>query len=150
VNRSFPSFHWIYWVGPITGTILAVIVFKLVKALEYETAHGEDDEVDSGAHQPYTEFKGRLRAEQRSDSILPVSGTPRTTTMEKESIVQKAAFPVPTIVSPANEPAEEKKWETKKEDVKGDPKDEKKIEKRKDENKEEKREEQVLPDCYAD
>ncbi|KAH8654143.1 aquaporin-like protein, partial [Tricladium varicosporioides] len=44
VNRSFTSYHWIYWVGPIAGTCLAVILYKLVKALEYETAHGEEPE----------------------------------------------------------------------------------------------------------
>ncbi|KAI1006797.1 hypothetical protein K3495_g1419 [Podosphaera aphanis] len=29
---------WIYWVGPIAGVFIAVLLFKLVKALEYETA----------------------------------------------------------------------------------------------------------------
>jgi aquaporin related protein len=42
VNRSFTSYHWIYWVGPIAGTVLAVLLFKLVKALEYETVNGEE------------------------------------------------------------------------------------------------------------
>ena len=44
VNRSFTSYHWIYWVGPISGVILAVLIFKLVKALEYETCNGEEKE----------------------------------------------------------------------------------------------------------
>jgi hypothetical protein len=44
VNRSFTSYHWIYWVGPILGVVLAVLIFKLVKALEYETCNGEEKE----------------------------------------------------------------------------------------------------------
>jgi aquaporin related protein len=42
VNNEFTSYHWIYWVGPIAGTILAVLIFKLVKALEYETLTKEE------------------------------------------------------------------------------------------------------------
>lgn len=42
VNRSFPAYLWIYFVGPIAGVILAVLVYKLVKALEYETAQDQD------------------------------------------------------------------------------------------------------------
>ncbi|KAE9364590.1 aquaporin-like protein, partial [Stipitochalara longipes BDJ] len=37
VNLDFPEYLWIYFVGPISGVILAVLVFKLVVALEYET-----------------------------------------------------------------------------------------------------------------
>jgi hypothetical protein len=44
VNHSFTSYHWIYWVGPISGVVLAVLIFKLVKALEYETCNGEEKE----------------------------------------------------------------------------------------------------------
>jgi aquaporin related protein len=35
---DFPEYLWIYFVGPIAGVILTVLVYKLVTALEYETA----------------------------------------------------------------------------------------------------------------
>jgi aquaporin related protein len=28
VNGSFPSYHWIYWIGPILGALLAVIAYR--------------------------------------------------------------------------------------------------------------------------
>lgn len=43
VTKTFGSDHWVYWVGPIAGTILAVILFKIIKALEYQTVNGESD-----------------------------------------------------------------------------------------------------------
>ena len=43
VLRSFASYHWIYWVGPILGTLLACGFYKFIKALEYETANPGQD-----------------------------------------------------------------------------------------------------------
>ena len=36
---EFPSEHWIYWVGPALGSLLAVGFYRFVKMLEYETAN---------------------------------------------------------------------------------------------------------------
>lgn len=41
IIRSFEDTHWIYWVGPFAGSILATLMFKLIKALEYTTVNGE-------------------------------------------------------------------------------------------------------------
>jgi aquaporin related protein len=39
VHRKFDGYHWIYWLGPLLGAIFAVIFYRLIKALEYETAN---------------------------------------------------------------------------------------------------------------
>ncbi|KAI8937974.1 hypothetical protein NX059_005654 [Plenodomus lindquistii] len=39
VLHSFDSYHWIYWIGPLLGAILAVVFYRLIKVLEYETAN---------------------------------------------------------------------------------------------------------------
>lgn len=41
----FDQEHWIYWVGPAVGAILAVVFYKFIKILEYEVANpGQDDD----------------------------------------------------------------------------------------------------------
>jgi aquaporin related protein len=39
VTHTFASYHWIYWVGPILGSLLASAFYMFVKALEYETVN---------------------------------------------------------------------------------------------------------------
>lgn len=39
VLHTFDGYHWIYWVGPALGALLAVGLYRLIKALEYETAN---------------------------------------------------------------------------------------------------------------
>ncbi|KXS95082.1 hypothetical protein AC578_9581 [Pseudocercospora eumusae] len=41
--RSFPGYHWLYWVGPALGALLAVGFYRFVKILEYETANPGQD-----------------------------------------------------------------------------------------------------------
>lgn len=47
----FPHYHWIYWVGPGLGSLLAVALYRFLKLLEYETANpGQDfDEKEAEA-----------------------------------------------------------------------------------------------------
>ncbi|KAF4974540.1 hypothetical protein FZEAL_8564 [Fusarium zealandicum] len=50
-GTSFPDYHWIYWIGPALGAVLAALYYRLVKHLHYEEANPgqdsprEDDEV---------------------------------------------------------------------------------------------------------
>lgn len=43
VDTQFAGYHWIYWVGPILGSIVAAGFYKFIKALEYETANPGQD-----------------------------------------------------------------------------------------------------------
>ncbi|KAK0277891.1 hypothetical protein LTR35_009727 [Friedmanniomyces endolithicus] len=44
VTGKFDSEHWIYWVGPAAGAIVAVAFYKFIKILEYEMANPGQDE----------------------------------------------------------------------------------------------------------
>jgi len=39
VLGTFARTHWIYWIGPFLGAILAVLFYRFIKMLEYETAN---------------------------------------------------------------------------------------------------------------
>ena len=43
VLHSFPGYHWIYWLGPFLGSLLAVLFYRLIKVLEFETANPGQD-----------------------------------------------------------------------------------------------------------
>ena len=43
VVLSFPSYHWIYWIGPLAGAGLAAALYKLIKSLEYESANPDPE-----------------------------------------------------------------------------------------------------------
>nr|POE93374.1 aquaporin-1 [Quercus suber] len=52
VNHNFHGYHWIYWVGPILGSIVAAGFYKFIKVLEYETANPDQDATDAAeAHE---------------------------------------------------------------------------------------------------
>ncbi|KAI0491034.1 aquaporin-like protein [Xylaria cf. heliscus] len=42
---SFPTYHWIYFIGPILGALVASGFYKFIKLVEYETVNpGQDDD----------------------------------------------------------------------------------------------------------
>jgi len=45
VQKSFPTYHWIYWLGPLLGAALATAFYKLLLVLQYEKANpGQDND----------------------------------------------------------------------------------------------------------
>lgn len=42
--RSFPNYHWIYWIGPMLGAMMSAALWKILRFLDYETCNpGQDD-----------------------------------------------------------------------------------------------------------
>ncbi|SGZ53313.1 CIC11C00000003507 [Sungouiella intermedia] len=41
--KSFPNYHWIYWVGPFLGSAIAFGIWKVFKLLNYETCNPGQD-----------------------------------------------------------------------------------------------------------
>ncbi|KAF3037576.1 hypothetical protein E8E11_002003 [Didymella keratinophila] len=56
VTRNFPGYHYIYWFGPLMGTLLAFGVYKIIKMVEYQTVNpGQDfDDHEDALFKPPT------------------------------------------------------------------------------------------------
>lgn len=42
-GRSFPGYHWIYWLGPFLGALIAAMYYRFVKWAHYEEANPGQD-----------------------------------------------------------------------------------------------------------
>ena len=54
VTHNFPGYHYIYWFGPLMGTLLAFGMYRIVKLVEYQTVNpGQDfDDHEAALFQP--------------------------------------------------------------------------------------------------
>ncbi|KAI0852088.1 aquaporin-like protein [Daldinia vernicosa] len=52
VIGSFYNYHWIYWIGPIPGSLLASSFYIFIKALEYETVNSQQDDNNEAHTEP--------------------------------------------------------------------------------------------------
>ncbi|KAF1936533.1 aquaporin-like protein [Clathrospora elynae] len=53
ITGVWPGHHWIYWLGPLLGAVLAVVFYRLMKTLEYESANpGADHDGLEKIHGP--------------------------------------------------------------------------------------------------
>lgn len=43
INRSFPEYHWIYWVGPLLGSLLASGFYGLLVIVRWQNINPNQD-----------------------------------------------------------------------------------------------------------
>lgn len=46
VTHVWPGYHWIYWVGPFLGALIAAGYYRFVKLWDYESANPGQDRAD--------------------------------------------------------------------------------------------------------
>jgi len=62
--------HWIYWVGPGAGAVLAVGFYRFIKILEYEMANpGQDKASEEEAAQEAEDLEGRRQGTPRKETV---------------------------------------------------------------------------------
>ncbi|KAF7918491.1 uncharacterized protein EAE98_009734 [Botrytis deweyae] len=64
VIGGFRGYHWIYWLGPFMGAVLAAGFYKVIKHLNYEQVNGEQD-LSAEEIQLRDEKKARKKEERR-------------------------------------------------------------------------------------
>ena len=47
VVTEFVGYHWIYWLGPVLGSLLSYVVYAALKWLEYQSANPNQDADDA-------------------------------------------------------------------------------------------------------
>ncbi|KAJ4992658.1 MIP family channel protein [Stagonosporopsis vannaccii] len=70
-TKRFDRYHWIYWVGPLLGALLAVLLYRLLKLLEYETAIPDAD--GDGRQEVF--YRNGASIDQDTNSIAHGHGT---------------------------------------------------------------------------
>lgn len=116
VLGTFNSYHWIYWVGPVLGSLLATGFYLFVKALEYETVNPEADtdghsrwtfdpmtgierKVTHDRHRMASMSQGRSSQTAHSHDEAPRMGSPKTGDVFQDSSNLEAGRSLPGTVA---------------------------------------------------
>jgi len=73
-TRNFPGYHYIYWFGPLMGTLLAWGMYKIVKSVEYQTVNpGQDfDDHEAAIFDPPDNPESKEQVERPNVAAIAV------------------------------------------------------------------------------
>jgi aquaporin related protein len=74
ITGSFDTEHWIYWVGPAIGSLIAVCFYWFIKTLEYEMANPGADGDDLNDPTKNPEKRAEIQASKPVPSAAFGSG----------------------------------------------------------------------------
>ncbi|KAH6861974.1 aquaporin-like protein [Alternaria alternata] len=60
IQGSFPHYHWIYWVGPGLGALLATAFYHLIRKLEYWTVNPNVDDYETKVGETIRDVASRV------------------------------------------------------------------------------------------
>lgn len=75
---GFTSYHWIYWIGPILGALLAFVVYSVLKFLDYKTANPGQDMDNTNKANTLAAPDAAISSIATSEANLIASPRPRT------------------------------------------------------------------------
>jgi aquaporin related protein len=66
ITGSWPYYHWIYWIGPGLGALLATGFYLLIRQLEYWTVNPDVDEYETKLGENIREVKERVASQDNA------------------------------------------------------------------------------------
>ncbi|RAR01164.1 DNA mismatch repair protein MutS [Stemphylium lycopersici] len=106
VTGVWPGHHWIYWVGPLLGALLAVAFYKLMKLLDYATANPGADSDGLELYHSHSADRSQTRYDTAQTNYHATDGTgeqdsamPLQTSTRQPNMSQTQAMP--SLVRPA-------------------------------------------------
>jgi len=87
VTKTFPHYHYIYWAGPLMGTLLAWGMYKIVKSVEYETVNpGQDfDDHEAALFHPPSNASNKEQVERPNPALYAAERALRQASGDSQS-----------------------------------------------------------------
>ncbi|KAF2642384.1 aquaporin-like protein [Massarina eburnea CBS 473.64] len=87
VTHNFPGYHYIYWFGPLMGTLLAWGMYKIVKSVEYQTVNpGQDfDDHEAALFHPPDDPSSAEQVERPNVAAIAVEEAMEAVRMASET-----------------------------------------------------------------
>jgi aquaporin related protein len=101
VTHNFPGYHYIYWFGPLMGTLLAFGMYKIVKSVEYQTVNpGQDfDEHETELFKPPEDPESAEQVERPNVSAAAVEQALRVASRSSGSSGTQNAYGIEQTMS---------------------------------------------------